>query len=166
MTVSPQAIARESIETPVMTASGTFGYGKEFESLVDLNRLGGIIVKGLSLHPSKGNAPPRIIETPCGMLNAIGLENIGIEFAVQYTDAYTESVYSFANTINTVDGGTHLTGMRAALTRVVNDDSPPWTNWLWAWQNPHPERRLDGGDPVHPDRPDHRPLDLADQCAH
>jgi len=49
------------------------------------------------------------------------VENIGIEFAVQYTDAYTESVYSFANTINTVDGGTHLTGMRAALTRVVND---------------------------------------------
>jgi DNA gyrase subunit B len=49
------------------------------------------------------------------------IENIGIEFAVQYTDAYTESVYSFANTINTVDGGTHLTGMRAALTRVVND---------------------------------------------
>ncbi len=49
------------------------------------------------------------------------IENIGIEFAVQYTDAYTESVYSFANTINTVDGGTHLTGMRTALTRVVND---------------------------------------------
>ncbi len=49
------------------------------------------------------------------------VENIGIEFAVQYTDAYTESIYAFANTINTVDGGTHLTGMRAALTRVVND---------------------------------------------
>ncbi len=49
------------------------------------------------------------------------IENIGIEFAVQYTDAYTESIYSFANTINTIDGGTHLTGMRAALTRVIND---------------------------------------------
>jgi len=68
-----------TMKNPVMTASGTFGYGKEFESFVDLNRLGGIIVKGLSLSPSKGNAPPRIIETPCGMLNAIGLENIGIE---------------------------------------------------------------------------------------
>ncbi len=67
------------LKNPVMTASGTFGYGKEFESLVDLNRLGGIIVKGLSLTPTKGNPPPRIIETPCGMLNAIGLENIGIE---------------------------------------------------------------------------------------
>ena len=67
------------LKNPVMTASGTFGYGREFESLVDLNRLGAIIVKGLSLKPSKGNPPPRIAETPCGMLNAIGLENIGIE---------------------------------------------------------------------------------------
>jgi dihydroorotate dehydrogenase (NAD+) catalytic subunit len=62
-----------------MTASGTFGYAREFDHLVDLNRLGGIIVKGLSLKPTKGNPPPRIVETPCGMLNAIGLENVGIE---------------------------------------------------------------------------------------
>lgn len=62
-----------------MTASGTFGYGVEFASLLDLTRLGGIIVKGLSLDPSVGNPPPRIVETPCGMLNAIGLENVGIE---------------------------------------------------------------------------------------
>lgn len=68
-----------TLKNPVMTASGTFGYAKEFENLVDLNRIGGIIVKGLSLTPSKGNPPPRIIETPCGMLNAIGLENIGID---------------------------------------------------------------------------------------
>jgi dihydroorotate dehydrogenase (NAD+) catalytic subunit len=67
------------LRNPVMTASGTFGYAKEFESLVDLNRLGAIIVKGLSLKPSKGNPPPRIVETPCGMLNAIGLENVGID---------------------------------------------------------------------------------------
>jgi dihydroorotate dehydrogenase (NAD+) catalytic subunit len=67
------------LRNPVMTASGTFGYAKEFESLVDLNRLGAIIVKGLSLKPTKGNPPPRIVETPCGMLNAIGLENVGIE---------------------------------------------------------------------------------------
>jgi len=66
------------LKNPVMTASGTFGYAREFEHLVDLNRLGGIIVKGLSLEPSKGNPPPRIVETPCGMLNAIGLENVGI----------------------------------------------------------------------------------------
>ncbi|MDM8543953.1 dihydroorotate dehydrogenase [Desulfococcaceae bacterium HSG9] len=67
------------LKNPVMTASGTFGYGREFEAFADLNRLGGIIVKGLSLMPSKGNPPPRIIETPCGMLNAIGLENVGLD---------------------------------------------------------------------------------------
>jgi dihydroorotate dehydrogenase (NAD+) catalytic subunit len=67
------------LKNPVMTASGTFGYGEEFDGLVDLNRLGAIIVKGLSLKPAKGNPPPRIVETSCGMLNAIGLENIGVE---------------------------------------------------------------------------------------
>ncbi|MCU0558385.1 MAG: dihydroorotate dehydrogenase [Desulfobacterales bacterium] len=72
-------IGRLSLRNPVMTASGTFGYGREFKDLVDLNRLGAIVVKGLSLAPSRGNPPPRIAETPCGMLNAIGLENVGIE---------------------------------------------------------------------------------------
>jgi dihydroorotate dehydrogenase (NAD+) catalytic subunit len=62
-----------------MTASGTFGYGGEFRDLVDLEGLGAIVVKGLSLKPARGNPPPRIVETPCGMLNAIGLENIGVE---------------------------------------------------------------------------------------
>jgi len=67
------------LKNPVMTASGTFSYGAEFKDLMDLNRLGAIIVKGLSLKPQKGNPPPRIVETACGMLNAIGLENVGIE---------------------------------------------------------------------------------------
>jgi dihydroorotate dehydrogenase (NAD+) catalytic subunit len=67
------------LKNPVMTASGTFGYAREFEELLDLNRLGAIIVKGLSLEAAKGNPPPRIAETPCGMLNAIGLENVGFE---------------------------------------------------------------------------------------
>lgn len=67
------------LKNPVMTASGTFGYAWEFAPLIDLNRLGGIIVKGLSLKPSRGNPPGRIAETPCGMLNAIGLENVGLE---------------------------------------------------------------------------------------
>ncbi len=62
-----------------MTASGTFGYGAEFSSLVDLHRLGAIVVKGISLAPRPGNPPPRIVETACGMLNAIGLENVGLE---------------------------------------------------------------------------------------
>ena len=66
-------------KNPVITASGTFGYGQEFDDLMDLNLLGGIIVKGLSLRPKEGNPPPRIVETPCGMLNAIGLANVGLE---------------------------------------------------------------------------------------
>jgi dihydroorotate dehydrogenase (NAD+) catalytic subunit len=73
------ALGAIELQNPVMTASGTFGYAQEFEGLVDLNRLGAIIVKGLSLQPTKGNPPPRIVETPCGMLNAIGLENVGFE---------------------------------------------------------------------------------------
>jgi dihydroorotate dehydrogenase (NAD+) catalytic subunit len=62
-----------------MTASGTFGYGEEYGSLVNLHRLGAIIVKGISLLPRQGTPPPRIAETACGMLNAIGLENVGLE---------------------------------------------------------------------------------------
>lgn len=68
-----------NLQNPVLTASGTFGYGKEFEELLDLNRLGGIVAKGISRLPRPGNKPPRIVETACGMLNAIGLENVGLE---------------------------------------------------------------------------------------
>ncbi len=67
------------LKNPVLTASGTFGYGEEFADFVDLNRLGGVIVKGVSLEPIPGNPPPRIWETPSGMLNAIGLENPGVQ---------------------------------------------------------------------------------------
>lgn len=67
------------LKNPVMTASGTFGYGREFEGLADLNRLGAIVVKGISLKPSRGNPSPRIVETTGGMLNAIGLENVGLD---------------------------------------------------------------------------------------
>jgi dihydroorotate dehydrogenase (NAD+) catalytic subunit len=72
-------VAGLRLGNPVLTASGTFGYGREFDHLMDLNRLGAIVVKGLSLEPAAGNPPPRIVETPCGMLNAIGLENVGID---------------------------------------------------------------------------------------
>jgi len=67
------------LKNPVLTASGTFGYGEEFAHLVSLHRLGGIVAKGISLLPRPGNPPPRVVETPCGMLNAIGLENVGVE---------------------------------------------------------------------------------------
>jgi dihydroorotate dehydrogenase (NAD+) catalytic subunit len=68
-----------TFKNPVLTASGTFGYGEEYLPLFDPGLLGGIVVKGLSLKPRVGNPPPRIVETPCGMLNAIGLANIGLE---------------------------------------------------------------------------------------
>lgn len=67
------------LKNPVMTASGTFGYGAEFARYGRLSSLGGIIVKGLSLQPREGNPTPRIAETPCGMLNAVGLQNDGVE---------------------------------------------------------------------------------------
>src|SRR4030042_1387160 len=66
------------LKNPIMTASGTFGYGEEYADYVDLNQLGAIVVKGLSLKPRLGNPPPRIMETASGMLNAIGLQNIGV----------------------------------------------------------------------------------------
>ena len=67
------------LKNPVLAASGTFAYGVEVSELVDLNRLGGVVVKSLSARPLEGAAPPRLCETPAGMLNAVGLENIGVE---------------------------------------------------------------------------------------
>ncbi len=67
------------LANPVLTASGTFGYAREFADLMNLHRLGAVIVKGISLHPRVGNPPPRIMETACGMLNAIGLQNVGVD---------------------------------------------------------------------------------------
>lgn len=72
-------IGTTRFQNPVLTASGTFGYGREFESFVNLHRLGAVVVKGISLAPRRGNPPPRVVETACGMLNAIGLENVGVE---------------------------------------------------------------------------------------
>ncbi len=72
-------IGKLTLQNPVMTASGTFGYAREFANLMNLHRLGAVIVKGISLRPRPGNPPPRIVETACGMLNAIGLENVGVE---------------------------------------------------------------------------------------
>ncbi len=72
-------IAGISLKNPVMTASGTFGYGTEFTPFFDLNALGAIIVKTVTMHPRTGNPPPRVAETPAGMLNSIGLQNVGID---------------------------------------------------------------------------------------
>jgi dihydroorotate dehydrogenase (NAD+) catalytic subunit len=72
-------IGKLKLKNPVMTASGTFGYGEEYSEFVDLNLLGAVVVKGISLKPMEGNPSPRIWETPCGMLNAIGLQNVGLK---------------------------------------------------------------------------------------
>ena len=73
-------LAGIKMKNPVTVASGTFGYGREFDQFIDLNKLGGIITKGTSLKPRPGNKPPRICETPSGMLNSIGLQNPGVEY--------------------------------------------------------------------------------------
>ena len=117
------------LKNPVMTASGTFGYGREFEQLVDLNRLGGIIVKGLSIEPTKGNPPPRIAETPCGMLNAIGLENIGFTAFVQeklpflktiatptFVNIYGKNVSEYAALAKKIDEVEDITGVEVNIS--------------------------------------------------
>ena len=71
-----------SLKNPVLTASGTFGYGEEFADFVDLNRLGGIIVKGTTISHREGNPYPRMVETPSGMLNAVGLQNHGVNYFI------------------------------------------------------------------------------------
>ncbi len=87
-------IAGIALRNPVMTASGTFGYGEEFAEYLDLEKIGAIVTKGLSLRPRAGNPMPRILETPGGMLNAIGLQNVGIE-------AFLEKKVPFLRTIRT-----------------------------------------------------------------
>jgi dihydroorotate dehydrogenase (NAD+) catalytic subunit len=71
------------LKNPVLTASGTFGYGTEYAKLIDVERLGGIVSKAITLRPREGNAQPRIAETPAGMLNAIGLQNVGVDVAIR-----------------------------------------------------------------------------------
>lgn len=76
-------IGNLALKNPVMTASGTFGYGEEFKDFIDINRLGGILVKGTTLKPREGNSYPRMAETPSGMLNAVGLQNKGVKHFVE-----------------------------------------------------------------------------------
>jgi dihydroorotate dehydrogenase (NAD+) catalytic subunit len=137
--VSPRELTVNSLEVdigggvtlanPVMTASGTFGYGREFDSFVDLNRLGGIIVKGISLKPSAGNPPPRIVETACGMLNAIGLENVGLEAFVRdklpflktlspriFVNIYGRQVDEYAALAGELDGLDGISGLEVNIS--------------------------------------------------
>ncbi len=72
-------IGSVELKNPVMVASGTFGYGEEYSPYIDLNSLGAVVTKGISFHPIDGNPPPRIWETPSGLLNSIGLQNVGVK---------------------------------------------------------------------------------------
>ncbi len=72
-------LAGLELANPIIAASGTFGYGIEFEEIVSLERIGGFVTKGISLEPMAGHAAPRIVQTAAGMLNAIGLQNVGVE---------------------------------------------------------------------------------------
>lgn len=76
-------IGNLQLNNPVLTASGTFGYGEEFADFIDLNKLGGFIVKGTTLEPRQGNDYPRMVETPSGMLNAVGLQNKGVDYFIE-----------------------------------------------------------------------------------
>lgn len=87
-------IGKLKLRNPVMTASGTFGYGEEFQEYVDLEKIGAFVTKGLSMKPRAGNPTPRIVETPGGMLNAIGLQNVGI-------DAFINHKVPFFRTVDT-----------------------------------------------------------------
>lgn len=89
-------------KNPVLTASGTFGYGLEYQDFVDLERLGGFIVKGTTLHHREGNAYPRMAETPSGMLNAVGLQNKGVDYFIEHI--YPQIKHLDTNIIVNVSG--------------------------------------------------------------
>lgn len=87
-------IGELNLKNPVMTASGTFGYGEEFSDFIDIARIGGIIVKGTTLHKREGNLYPRMAETPSGMLNAVGLQNKGVDY-------FANTIYPRIKDVNT-----------------------------------------------------------------
>lgn len=93
-----------SFKNPVLTASGTFGYGLEFSDFIDLNRLGGFVVKGTTLHHREGNPYPRMAETPSGMLNAVGLQNKGVDYFIE--NIYPDIKDIDSNIIVNVSGAT------------------------------------------------------------
>lgn len=97
-------IGSMSLKNPVLTASGTFGYGIEFSDFIDLERLGGFIVKGTTLEPRQGNDYPRMAETPSGMLNAVGLQNKGVDYFIDHI--YPEIRHLDSKIIVNVSGAT------------------------------------------------------------
>ena len=118
-----------TIKNPVLTASGTCGYGLELEEFFDLSRIGGVVVKGLSMSPRAGNPPVRIVETPSGMLNAIGLQNIGVRAFLEeklpvlrtkgtavIANIYGESVAEYRDVAGSLAGAQGLSGVEINLS--------------------------------------------------
>ncbi len=117
------------LSNPVLVASGTFGYGAEFSEVIDLNQLGGIVVKGLSTHPVRGNPTPRIVETPGGMLNSIGLQNVGaaafleekLPFLRQFDTAVIANIWGrtideYVDVAERLDGAEGLTALELNIS--------------------------------------------------
>lgn len=110
-------IGSMELKNPVMTASGTFGYGEEFADFMDISQIGGIIVKGTTLHPREGNPYPRMAETPSGMLNAVGLQNKGVNYFVNSIYPRLKSIDT--NVIVNVSGS--CIDDYVETTRIINE---------------------------------------------
>ena len=106
-----------ALKNPVLTASGTFGYGTEFQDFIDLSRLGGFIVKGTTLHRREGNPYPRMAETPAGMLNAVGLQNKGVDYFIGHIYPEIKDIHS--NILVNVSGSTVADYVAVAENSVV-----------------------------------------------
>lgn len=122
-------IAGIKLKNPVMAASGTCGYGEELSAYIDLNSLGAIVVKGLCLKPKSGNPTPRIVETPCGMLNSIGLENVGVDGFIQdklpflkkfdlpvFVNFFGNSVEEYGEVARRLDGVSGIAGLELNIS--------------------------------------------------
>ncbi len=110
-------IGKLALKNPVLTASGTFGYGTEFSDFIDLNKLGGFIVKGTTLEPRQGNDYPRMVETPSGMINAVGLQNKGVDYFIEHI--YPEIKHLDTNIIVNVSGA--KIDDYVSVARKIND---------------------------------------------
>ncbi len=106
------------LQNPVLTASGTFGYGEEFADLMDVNSLGGIIVKGTTLHHREGNPSPRMVETPSGMLNAVGLQNKGVDYFAQHIYPRISKAFSTEIIVNVA--GSQLSDYVAVAEKLAD----------------------------------------------
>ena len=112
-------LGKLQLKNPIMTASGTFGYGTEYSDFFDISRIGGIVVKGITLRNREGNPYPRMAETPSGMLNAVGLQNKGVDHILSntiYPEIKNVNTNSFVNVNGSADDGrVHRSGPKKSM---------------------------------------------------